>query len=127
VIDYSKKSFKELKEYVFTQTTKKYEIEKQKESKAIKLGKEIAKVKSTKIFTRKSEKFAGFTSNKVYFENEEGDTDTLWEEIQSQSADLGDTITLNVVIYFRKIGTNKVIATEVNMDKLLLLFSFVNG
>ena len=29
VIDYSKKPFKELKNYVFTQTTKKYEIEKQ--------------------------------------------------------------------------------------------------
>ena len=118
VIDYSKKSFKELKDYVFTQTTKKYEIETQKESKAIKLGKEIAQIKSTKIFTKKSEKFAGFTSNKVYFENEEGDTDTLWEEIQRQSADLGTTITLNVVIYFRKIGTNKVIATEVNMDTI---------
>jgi hypothetical protein len=115
-IDYRKKSFKELKEYVFTATTKKYEIAKAKDSKAVKLGKEIEKTRKSQVFKTESKKFAGYTSNKVYFENEGGETETLWEEIQRISAEYDESITLNVIIYFKKIGTNKVIATEVPFE-----------
>ena len=48
----------------------------------------------------------------------------MWEEIQRISAEYGESITLHVIIYFKKIGTNKVIATEVPIREITTPIEF---